>query len=72
MLVIFILDAVLLALFRIYLDYVNKKRDREQGVVMDPEPRGIENAISPDETSSERTEEVDMTDWENRGLRYHV
>ncbi|KAJ9622827.1 hypothetical protein H2204_011436 [Knufia peltigerae] len=61
-------DIVLLFLFRCYLDWMNKKRDREQGIHIDPEIRGVddvdESRIHPS------TEGEDLTDWQNQRFRY--
>lgn len=52
-------------LLRIYLAWTNSRRDREQGVHVDPEDsRGI------DLHADEELEGVDETDMQNRGFRY--
>ncbi|KAJ5365462.1 hypothetical protein N7517_008348 [Penicillium concentricum] len=71
MLIIFIVDIVLLVLFRLYLNYENKKRNLEQGFEIDPEAPSVENfTTSMGRTPSEVEEREDQTDWENRTFRY--
>ncbi|OJJ51394.1 hypothetical protein ASPZODRAFT_156286 [Penicilliopsis zonata CBS 506.65] len=77
MMVIFAVDAVLLLLFRVYLDQANKKRDREQGIYINPEPKDGE-VINAAPSSGrghddlEIEEPADQTDWENRSFRYYL
>lgn len=69
MLVIMVADIVLLMILRVYLDYENKKRNREQGVDLDPEARESENE-NPRYGSVMADEQADQTDWENKAFRY--
>ncbi|KAF7555666.1 hypothetical protein G7Z17_g1962 [Cylindrodendrum hubeiense] len=68
LLVIYCLIIVIIALFRFYLDWENKRRDKAQGVCIDPEMRDNGPAI----VYGENTEEVDETDWENKSYRYYM
>lgn len=60
-LVISVLAAFIL---RQYMDWENKRRDRQQGVHIDPEDFDKENMDMPVDTDD------DSTDWENITLRY--
>jgi ACS family allantoate permease-like MFS transporter len=53
---------------RQYMDWENKRRDREQGVYIDPEPRDS-GEEQEEETSSDR---IVLTDWENKQFRYYL
>ncbi|CAD6449331.1 cfe37d83-f3a2-4f9f-9166-50679a1ee65b [Sclerotinia trifoliorum] len=53
---------------RQYMDWENKRRDREQGVYIDPEPRHV---VDIDEVDLEG-ERVVLTDWENKRFRYYL
>lgn len=75
MLVVYCVDVVLLILFRVYLQQANAKRDREQGVHIEPEPRDGDVAIDVrgvEEESTHATEPLDQTDGENRNFRYYL
>ncbi|KAL4997483.1 major facilitator superfamily domain-containing protein [Aspergillus recurvatus] len=74
MLVIFCADAVLLLLFRLYLQRENAKRDREQGVYIDPESRDGDATLVREaaEASASVDAPVYQTDWENRSFRYYL
>lgn len=50
------------------MDWDNKQRDREQGLYIDPEPKGT-TGVQEDNLISER---IVMTDWENRSYRYYL
>ncbi|KAH6991399.1 major facilitator superfamily domain-containing protein [Ilyonectria sp. MPI-CAGE-AT-0026] len=68
LLAIYCLVIVLLASFRVYLNWENKRRDKDQGVCIDPEARDNSPAVVQDEN----TEEIDETDWENKSFRYYL
>ncbi|KAH7156030.1 major facilitator superfamily domain-containing protein [Dactylonectria macrodidyma] len=68
LLVIYCLVIIFVALFRVYLNWENKRRDKDQGVFIDPEPRNN----SPTVIHDNNTEEVDETDWENKRFRYYL
>lgn len=59
---------VLALVLRQYMDWDNKQRDREQGLYIDPEPKGT-TGVQEDNLISER---IVMTDWENRSYRYYL
>lgn len=65
---IYCLVIVFLALFRVYLNWENKRRDKDQGVCIDPEARDD----SPGVVQHENAEEIDETDWENKSFRYYL
>ena len=50
------------------MDWENKRRDREQGVYIEPEPQSSKTEDEMD-LSSERTV---YTDWENKNFRYYL
>ncbi|KFZ12691.1 hypothetical protein V502_06973 [Pseudogymnoascus sp. VKM F-4520 (FW-2644)] len=59
---------VLGIVLRFYLDWENKRRDKDQGVYIDPEAKDIfENDL--DEMMLAR---VSQTDWENKSFRYYL
>ena len=51
-------------LLRQYMDWENKRRDRQQGVHIDPEDVDKKNIEIPVDADN------DSTDWENKSLRY--
>lgn len=51
---------------RQYMDWENKRRDREQGTYIDPEPRGMGET----EVEGSMGERIVLTDWENKNFRY--
>lgn len=53
---------------RQYMDWENKRRDREQGVYIDPEPKHVVDIDEVDLTG----ERVVLTDWENKRFRYYL
>lgn len=53
---------------RQYMDWENKRRDREQGVYIDPEPRHVVDIDDVDLT----VERIVLTDWENEKFRYYL
>jgi ACS family allantoate permease-like MFS transporter len=65
---IFCLVIGIIGTFRVYLSRENKRRDKEQGVYIDPEPRASPLTLDPDEN----TLQVDETDWENKSYRYYL
>lgn len=68
-------NVVLLIVFRVYLQQANAKRDREQGVHIEPEPRDGGVAIDVrgvEEESTQVTDPHDQTDGENRSFRYYL
>lgn len=50
------------------MDRENKRRDREQGVYIDPEPKDVEDTNDVDLT----VERIVLTDWENKKFRYYL
>ncbi|OBT95747.1 hypothetical protein VE01_06411 [Pseudogymnoascus verrucosus] len=62
------LSAAFILALRQYMDWDNKRRDREQGVHIDPEVKGSER--STEEHLVETG--LDETDWMNRKFRYHL
>ncbi|KAF5869123.1 putative vitamin h protein [Botrytis fragariae] len=62
------ISIVLSIILRQYMDRENKRRDREQGVYIDPEPKHVEDIDDVDLT----VERVVLTDWENKGFRYYL
>lgn len=54
---------------RQYMDWDNKRRDREQGVYIDPEPKPVVDGIDDVDLMVDR---VVLTDWENRSFRYYL
>lgn len=72
MLVMFVVQVVLLIFFRCYLNYSNKRRDRQPGVEIDPESRESEgHCVHPGEPSGSN-DRVEKTDWGNPSFRYHL
>lgn len=51
--------------FRVYLDWVNSKRDRDQGICIDPE-----ETRKIDLHADEELDHVDETDLQNQSFRY--
>lgn len=51
--------------FHVYLRWVNGKRDREQGVHIDPEEHREVNL-----QADEELDQVDETDMQNKSFRY--
>ncbi|KAL4898026.1 major facilitator superfamily domain-containing protein [Aspergillus ambiguus] len=64
-LVCFGITIVLTIIFRVYLDMVNKQRDREQGVHIEAEESRVVHLDTDDSL-----DEVDETDIQNRSFRY--
>lgn len=52
-------------IFRVYLDWENRRRDRVQGVKIDPE-----ETRAVDLESDEALADVDETDVQNKNFRY--
>jgi len=52
----------------LYMDWENKRRDREQGTYIDPEPKNS-GEIEDEELTGER---IVLTDWENKKFRYYL
>ncbi|TGO21196.1 hypothetical protein BPAE_0234g00080 [Botrytis paeoniae] len=63
-----VISIVLSIILRQYMDRENKRRDREQGVYIDPEPKHVEDIDDVDLT----VERVVLTDWENKRFRYYL
>ncbi|KAL4788143.1 major facilitator superfamily domain-containing protein [Aspergillus varians] len=59
------ISIVMAALFRVYLRWTNAKRDRAQGVYIDPE-----EAREIDLHADEELDRMDETDLQNQGFRY--
>lgn len=53
------------------MDWENKRRDREQGVFIDPEPKE-ESTETEDSGLNLQAERNAMTDWENPKFRYYL
>jgi MFS family permease len=67
-LICMILSAVSVMALRQYMDWENKRRDREQGVHIDPEVKG-----SRDSTEDHLVQAgLDETDWTNKQFRYYL
>lgn len=63
-----VISTVLSIILRQYMDRENKRRDREQGVYIDPEPKHVEDTDDVDLT----VERIVLTDWENKKFRYYL
>jgi ACS family allantoate permease-like MFS transporter len=59
--------AIAIAL-RQYMDWENKRRDKQQGVYIDPEPKHVDDMGDLDLTA----ERIVYTDWENPDFRYYL
>lgn len=55
-------------MFRVYLDQQNKRRDKDQGVCIDPESTVSRLGVDSDQNAAL----VDETGWENKNYRYYV
>ncbi|RDW59904.1 MFS allantoate transporter-like protein [Coleophoma cylindrospora] len=53
---------------RQYMDWENKRRDKEQGLYIDPEPKYTADV----EEINLAAERIVLTDWENRSFRYYL
>ncbi|PQE31496.1 dal5-allantoate and ureidosuccinate permease protein [Rutstroemia sp. NJR-2017a WRK4] len=53
---------------RQYLDWENKRRDKQQGKFIDPEPKNVDDVDDLDLT----VERIVYTDWENPDFRYYL
>ncbi|RDW65598.1 hypothetical protein BP5796_10290 [Coleophoma crateriformis] len=53
---------------RQYMDWENKRRDKEQGLYIDPEPKETADVEEINLTA----ERIVLTDWENRNFRYYL
>ncbi|RAL62620.1 hypothetical protein DID88_004467 [Monilinia fructigena] len=63
-----VISIALSLILRQYMDWENKRRDREQGLYIDPEPRHVEDIDDADLT----VDRVVLTDWENKKFRYYL
>lgn len=55
-------------ILRTYMSWENHRRNKAQGVIIDPEAR---HSIITDEDENQRTlAELDETDWQNMVFRY--
>lgn len=67
-LVCMVISALSIMALRQYMDWENKRRDREYGVHIDPEVKG-----SADSTADHLVQAgLDETDWENKRFRYYL
>lgn len=55
---------------RFYLDAQNKRRDREQGIKIEAEPKEKVPVLVNEELLE--GVEVDVTDWQNPRFRYYL
>lgn len=62
------LAAVSIMILRQYMVWENKRRDREQGVHIDPEVRGEQESTEDHLVQAG----LDETDWENKQFRYYL
>ncbi|KAM3088697.1 hypothetical protein ACMFMG_000329 [Clarireedia jacksonii] len=60
-------SAIAIAL-RQYMDWENKRRDKQQGVYIDPEPKHVDDIGDIDLTA----QRIVYTDWENQDFRYYL
>jgi ACS family allantoate permease-like MFS transporter len=50
------------------MDWENKRRDKQQGVYINPEPKHVDDVGDLDLTA----ERIVYTDWENPDFRYYL
>lgn len=62
--------SVIMVVLRQYMAWENKKRDYEQGVVIDPESRVMMQGLEDD--AEPVSMKLDETDWENTSFRYYL
>jgi hypothetical protein len=59
-----------IAILRQYMDWENRRRDKEQGLKIDPEPRGVSNLAAREGHISQTN--IDETDCVNTQFRYYL
>lgn len=62
--------AAIIMILRTYMSWENHRRNKAQGVNVDPEAR--HNVVTEDDESQRILAELDETDWQNMVFRYYL